>query len=58
MSDTPLLRRLSLRNNKIDFLPGYSAMELALLEWFDASFNEIPAIHPQTFAGEGRRVSE
>lgn len=51
LSDTPLLKFVSLRNNAVDFLPGYSAMVLPVLETFDASYNKIDAIRAQTFAG-------
>lgn len=54
LSDTPLLRFLTLSYNKVDFLPGYSAMTLPLLETFDASYNKIRKIIAETFAGMPR----
>lgn len=54
LSDTPLLRSLTLSYNEVDFLPGYSAIILPLLETFDASNNKIKNIITETFAGMPR----
>ncbi|XP_042877654.1 uncharacterized protein LOC122256788 [Penaeus japonicus] len=51
MSDQPFLETLLLSDNEIDFMPGYSAMELDALRVLMVDRNKLCRLQPNTFAG-------